>query len=557
MRWCACDTEDNSRELLEINPNEAAYKSTILQIAAIDDNDERFYFGRNSKVFLQFIEYSVYESFYFHNLGYDLGILFRSELDRLDCTFVGGRLIKATYKGKIFLDSFNLYPMALAKVGEAFGLEKLPLNEQSKTYIYRDVEIVARAVKAMYRLAASFGIERLPNTLGGLATKIYKTISGGELIYDDFCCGCDRPPYLYGGRVELFRDKVRGQIKYTDINSLYPAVMREWFPDEISKVSGDTRRLHKWGISKITIRVPNGMYITPLPVRREDDSIYYPTGTIHGWYCNIEIQNAIDFGCELVKIHEQYASEESVQPYKGYVEMFYDKRLKSDNAADKLMLKLLMNNLYGQLCVSGEIGRWCYQNDTNVQNGTKLIGRKILSKHKVPLPEHCNYVHGAHITAYARIRLFKYMMLVKPENLIYCDTDSIIFVGDIPFDISNKLGEMKLESEAGFAATFAPKMYQFGNEFKAKGVKREQAEEFIKERCVITDRPFRIKEACHYFYQDLEEGKPRASVWRPVKKTIRTGYNKKDLRKGRYYPIVHKSVGNVPLRKTKQKKAPN
>ena len=551
MSWCAFDLEDNSRELLEINPNEPAYKSEILQIAAVDEDGERFYFGRNYRVFLEFIACSKYDTFYGHNVGYDLGVLFRNRLDDIDCTFVGGRLIKASYAGKIFLDSFNLYPMALAKVGTAFGLQKLALDEQSKEYIYRDCEITRLGVGAMQAIARSFGIEKLPNTLGGLASKIYKTLGNGDLIYDDISCGYDRPPYLYGGRVELFRDRVRGQIKYTDINSLYPSVMRGEFPTEVSKVG--TKKLERWGISKVTVRVPNDTFVAPFPVRREDGSIWYPVGEISGWYCNVEIQNGLDNGCELVNIHEQYASEGSVSPYKSYVEMFYDKRLKCDNEADKLMLKLLMNNLYGQLCVSGEIGRWCYQTDLNVTEGTKLIGKKVLSKHKTPLPEHCNYVHGAHITAYARIKLFNYMKMVKPENLIYCDTDSIIFNGEIPFPISDKLGEMKLENTANFAATHAPKMYQFGKDFKAKGVKKEQAEEFIKERCVITDRPFRLKESCHYFYQDCEVGKPRASVWRAVKKNIRTQYDKKDLRKGRYYPIINKSKAITPKKTNKKK----
>ena len=87
-------------------------------------------------------EYIIYA----HNCQYDIGNLFPKDLDALDFVLVGTRMIKATWGKKIFADSFNIWPMALRKLGPAFGLEKLETDVLSREYCERDVEILHRAM---------------------------------------------------------------------------------------------------------------------------------------------------------------------------------------------------------------------------------------------------------------------------------------------------------------------------------------------------------------------------------------------------------------------------
>ncbi|EFP00492.1 hypothetical protein CRE_21759 [Caenorhabditis remanei] len=79
-----------------------------------------------------------------------------------------------------------------------------------------------------------------------------------------------------------------------------------------------------------------------------------------------------------------------------------------------------------------------------------------------------NVVYGSITTAIARIRLYKAMMLVGPENLIYCDADSVIFrqkIGEDPLKSlkGDGLGMLTNEVPAGKriteVVTVAPKVY--------------------------------------------------------------------------------------------------
>lgn len=529
--FCAFDTEDNTREFT--SKGKASYGSKIVQAAAIGEEGDRYHFGDSRDKLLHFIEHSSYDKFYAHNLQYDLGVLFRNNFSDLDITFVGGRLIKARYRNKTLLDSMNIFPMALARLGEQFGLNKMVLDEHSQEYIFRDCEIVVKAIRYAQDFAKEFDV-KLPNTLGGLAFAIFKSIGLKNENCDFIPDGLERPPYLYGGRCELFREDCSGKIIYADINSLYPAMMLNKYPDHVGKLT--TKRLPKYGVAEVSLEVPE-CHIAPLPYRREDDSIFYPTGKLNGWWTVPEIENALEKGAKLLKIHNVLGSESGNPCYAPFVRNLYKRRLNAKNHSEKLMLKLCMNNLYGQLCTRGEITRYCHFNE--LKHGMIIAGDKALMNHKIPLPVHTNYIHGSYVTSYGRIELQKLLNQIAPENLIYTDTDSIIFNGEKfqPFSFSDKLGELKLEKERQYCRTYSPKCYELDGEHLAKGVKKDLAKEFNLKGEASYDQPFKLKESIHFYQDDSVKGNFRASVWRKVTKFRRQKYDKKVLRDGIYYPI--------------------
>jgi hypothetical protein len=201
--------------------------------------------------------------------------------------------------------------------------------------------------------------------------------------------------------------------------------------------------------------------------------------------------------------------------------------------------KLLMNNLYGRLAIGGTISRSLILTDRNKDCPDGIpFGGKILMDHQMPLPEFTNYLHAAHVLSYARIKLHSYLRMIPADDLIYCDTDSIIFFcrGEIPFPVSKQLGEMKLESWGTRCTPILPKMYIFDETYKAKGVPKHKAKSFIETGRAEYESPFKLREAIRFY--DAENGR-KLSVWRKVEKIKSAKYDKKRI-SGKFFlpPIL-------------------
>lgn len=527
MNFICFDTEDNSKELLA--SGKSGFDKETTQIAAIKGNGNKFYNLGNVPQFLRWLELQPERFIYAHNLQYDLGNLFGHELDTLDCTLVGSRLIKAVWGNKVFVDSFNLWPMAAKKIGKAFGLEKLETASMAtdKAYVFRDVEIIHAAVSFVWNFAAQLGLKSVPSTLGGLGVAVWKSIGGKNVHDSNTLCR----EALYGGRVELFKvENESASVAYTDINSLYPFVMTKPFPVQMEPQLD----LPEFGVARILIKVPE-TDLPVLPVRDKQGRILYPYGTLAGVWTIAEIRKAIEAGAKLLKVLEVLGTNESFQPYSDYVRKLYAIRLAAQSEAEKLFFKLLLNTLYGRLGSTGTIGRTVWQTERNCREGIPY-GEKVLVNYQMPLAEEVNWAHAAYITAYGRLALYDYIRKAGVASMIYCDTDSCIFDCPnkrLPFPISAELGQMKLESWEQVALTYAPKMYQVGQTYKAKGVPKHLQKQYIEHGKAEYDLPYKFREAVAFF--DRNNSK-RLSVWRKVNKVNRAKYDKKELRGNRYFP---------------------
>ncbi|CAL2042000.1 unnamed protein product [Caenorhabditis brenneri] len=98
-----------------------------------------------------------------------------------------------------------------------------------------------------------------------------------------------------------------------------------------------------------------------------------------------------------------------------------------------------------------------------------LVARKPL-KESVKTPRFCNVVYGSITTALARIRLYEALNRVGAKNLIYCDTDSIMFLQPVGADLlgnlcGDGLGKLTNEVKQGMriteVVTIAPKVYTY------------------------------------------------------------------------------------------------
>lgn len=535
------DTEDDSKECMAAGSGKTGFDKKITQIAAITAEGKKFYCAGDVGKFKQWLLHQPEQYFYSLNIKYDLGALFADSLDQLDQTLVGGRVIKAVWGKKTFVDVFNIWPMSVAKLGKAFGLEKLETDSMStdKKYVFRDVEIIRRAMLFTWEFARSLGLEKLPATLGGLCVSVWREWDGVNCHDSTALCR----NALFGGRVELF--KVRNDsdsICWTDINSLYPSVMRGAFPGPLQ--AWGKKRLPKFGIVTATVKVPE-MVLCPLPFRHEDGMILYPWGKFTGTWTIAELENAISLGVKLVAVKECYGTNESITPYKDFVDRLYLARQRGQSDAENLFYKLLMNNLYGRLGTTGKIGRTVWQSKENRNKGVPF-GERVLVTYQMPLSEETNWSHAAYVTAYGRISLLNHMRAIGADagsgGMIYCDTDSCIFdcpSRQIPFPVGDALGQMKLVSWEKECETYAPKMYHIGKTWKAKGVPVRLAKEFIEQGHVEYDLPFNMREAIAFFDRGNIK---KLAVWRKVRKERKSTYTRKRLDGNRYFPCKINAV---------------
>lgn len=505
FKWVVYDTEDDSEELLA--SGRSGFDKRVTQIAAVDNKGNSHYSRGNIPAFLKWLK-GFDGWIYAHNQQYDLSNLFRERLEDVTMLFIGSRLLRASWKGLRFRDSLNMFPMTLKKVGESIGLKKLKRNSSDRDYVERDVEIVALALKRLLRLAREYDLEQLPGTIGGLAMKVWKGSFGANTFYDDQLSRAA----LYGGRVELFRRKA-SNVTVLDINSLYPSVMRKPFPESAERL----RNLDCEGIAEATVKVSD-CFVAPLPYRTAEGRIQFPVGKFRGQWPVCELRNATENGAKILKLHSVIGSRKLVQPYKDFVEHFYRKRMESQNDADRLFFKLLMNNLYGQLATKGTLTMF-----------RKVDGVPIIQDLKVPPPEHTNLIHAAMVTGYGRVELFRHLKKYE-SDLCYCDTDSVIFRGRWTERESGALGEMKLVQKARSFRAEGPKLYMLDEKWKAKGVPQSVAADFAREGEATFSLPFKVRES-------ITSGNlRRAGVWRKTGKRRRETVETKTFKSGVFYP---------------------
>src|ERR1035437_7563 len=108
----------------------------------------------------------------------------------------------------------------------------------------------------------------------------------------------------YGGRTEIFFNRpVRGNIYYIDVNSEYPAAMRDGlFPSLDNYYWVDTTDFTKEGMTEVTIECSKDMKYPYLPHRTK--KLIYPTGKWRAKYTNFQIREAVKLGYIVHEVHD-------------------------------------------------------------------------------------------------------------------------------------------------------------------------------------------------------------------------------------------------------------
>ena len=421
----------------------------------------------------------------------------------------------------VFRDSAGLLPYSLAQTCDMMQVEnkKQPFDVKSikkvtpelREYCFYDCISLFECLKKYFEMHGV--VERPPMTRSGMSFFMYKKFENiqtdKELPYfPNFTKDFARKAY-YGGRTEVFRF-YGTNIKCYDINSMYPAVMRNnKVPHEYLVTTvpydGDQHTLSPGCIADITVRSPRFMQYPLLPYRR--DKLYFPIGEWRGVYCWPEIQAAKKAGYKILEVHEiQHYETHNI--FKDFIDHYYKIKQKTKCPAEKQKCKDIMNHLYGRFGMRTEregVTLDPKDDDADIVFSAMKdnVQRCLYSETKKLFSYNAPQI-SAYITSLARVQLWK---LLVESSALYCDTDSIFTTKK--FKTGTGLGELKLEKRMKEVVFVKPKVYSMlldrgAEETKVKGVKRKliSPNEFAQFKKMITVS----KEKRSLEYHDVDRG---------------------------------------------------
>ena len=277
----------------------------------------------------------------------------------------------------------------------------------------------------------------------------------------------------FGGRTEVFKPIFDSEIcdkewlYYYDVNSLYPTMMLNKFPNKFKRWVVGKRQYNKksFGVWRVRVRVPKDMYMPPLPVKH-NHKLIFPTGEFIGQWTIYEIEYAKSQGVEILEYIKGVEFEDGGYIFKSFITSLYSLRLEAKKKGDKVtdtMTKLIMNSTYGKMGISKEKNNLVF--DEGQEEPIRLITELTVNGTHIRLAEKkadmgeafSNVAIACYVTSYARVHLHKEATKVGVHHIYYCDTDSLF--SDKPMETGQELGQMKLEYKCKSACFLMPKTY--------------------------------------------------------------------------------------------------
>lgn len=420
---------------------------------------------------------------------------------------INGRIVSMFLGNCELRDSFSIIPEPLRNFGDKREIDYQHLEsnvrdqykEEIHEYLFYDCKILYDACSA-YRKAAGTKKTIASNALAyskKLGINPGKTNARFDKKYRKF---------YYGGRTELFgHARTERNIKILDIHSAYPFAMSHDHATGSEFTRGDDlSNLTKEEIQRSFIKIEcmsHGAF--PKRISGPEGGLCFPHEydeySVTGW----EYLVAKEFGLfDHEKIISVRTTDQTIN-FRDYVEHWYAKKSaikKSDDPINYTIAKIMMNSLYGKLaqnickyydyqifpggtpiCEDFELDldepmvcTKCGKKDS--EHGWELATefgqheihrRSSLYKYKLKFGVEWearslfnNVATGASITGFTRAHLLRAMCMVGRENVIYCDTDSIICtsgtdISKIP--VSERLGDWEIEDDCAPIGHFAGK----------------------------------------------------------------------------------------------------
>ena len=430
-------------------------------------------------------------SVYAHNGGkFDFHFIIDYLEKEKALTVINGRIAKAKMGKATMRDSYCILPVPLSALEKdqfdysilKKGKRELAENKiKISEYLKSDCLYLHKYVK---EFTDTYGVNL---TLAATALKQWGELGGkvprsDKMYYDKFL------PHYYGGRVEPFKSGIfEGDYKIYDIKSAYPTAMQ--FEHPIGTDYYETRK-------PCDSQLPNALLTVDcksdgaFPMRTKE-GLYFPRekGIYHitGW----EFIKAVETGTiSNHKILNAYVFTETCS-FKQYVDHFYAMKSEADFqlsiaktdteksfwGARRTFAKLFLNSLYGKFAANPQNYEEFYLDEygafpkNGFAPGPLYKDMQLFSR---DLPEDkwkfYNVVTAASITGWVRAYLWE--SIQRCQEVLYCDTDSIICRNGDALPMGKDLGNWDLEGQAHKVAIAGKKLYAcFGDFGKGKTTK--------------------------------------------------------------------------------------
>lgn len=429
-----------------------------------------------------------------------------------------------------FLAVQNFLAGGVKAWGELLGLPKLEVDfdqvdrETLSTYCRRDTEITGRAFLEWLRFCQAHDMGGFAHTRASQAFRCWRHrfLTEKVLHYDQVAHNQFVRRAYYGGRVECGQlgRWTGGRLVKLDVNSMYPAVMRdEWYPVKLKQWVRDpsldyVRKALRTMCVVAEVELDTDEAAYPL---RDGGKLLFPHGRFVAHLCTPSLTHALAAG-HVVKIRQAMTFTRA-KLFTGFVDEWYKLRQRyqaEGNAIYAQNCKLILNSLYGKF---GELREKVVVEGDDDENG--FYRRECSVPRELVWPEPPRFdwrydpadypdtdtVRGiewaawgkyqvtagqeegpysmpaiaAHVTDYGRMLLWRYMLAVGHENVVYSDTDSLI----VPLETAHRLeedvddhrlGALKVEGVSDRFEANGPKDYRFGDETRRKGIRSNATE---------------------------------------------------------------------------------
>jgi len=418
------------------------------------------------------------------------------------------KMKSCTIKLKI-LNIQNFWPCSVKKIGEEVGIPKTEVDfdtvtdDDLLTYCYNDCNIIYKGMLHWFDFVVNNDMGRFGITLASQAFNAYRH------KYMDFKIGIhnhgkalelERYAY-YGGRNECFYiGKLNRKMIYAlDINSMYPYVMRDYeFPHFLKTYTEKCplkiipEILEKYAVvAECVIDTDSPVYAV-----KHNHKTMFPVGRFTTGLCTGSFKYAFEQG-HLKKVN-RLAVYSKAKIFKRWVIDMYAVRERFFNEGNDTfahITKLLLNSLYGkfaqkmdEVVLQGNTKDYQFKSELMLEYGTGVWTQYIqmgnyfkVVRNKVLEGFNSFPAISAHVTDYARLYLWDLIQKAGPDNIFYCDTDSIYCnkagldrLG--PYIVKTAIGKLKLEKKASSMEIYGCKDYIFGSARVIKGVPKKAVE---------------------------------------------------------------------------------
>lgn len=478
------------------------------------------------------------------NLEYDMMNLFKDDLDTFPkrIWFGKSRLISFMFGKQLFYDTLNHWKISVAEMGKVVGEEKLPLDltdtEKLLARCKSDCRITRKFIVEMLKRYDKLGARpksTLPSSSLDLFVNRFNRMNYEEIPTEDndfvkrgYFGGRTECHYL--GKIDCHKNEVE-KIVYVDINSMYPSVMLYDFPYPFNPENRVD--LDAFGVTEAIVEVNQDVPVLPI---KHNGKLVFPNGRLQGVWTNAEIQYAQKVGgVKIKKLIRGLVYPCSLKPFDSFITELWDARKNTDDKLMRDTYKLFSNSLYGKFG-QGRERRKVIPFSKYLENPEKYPSKStpfifddrlvVLNEEADKYPKNSVLIWAAYVTSYARIKLHSLMLSIKEKGarLLYCDTDSVMFLGNPRLvESSKELGEFKIEHVLDAVDIKLPKFYRAFKEHeivieRVKGVPRRVAKEFFDHNEATFEKP-------NKFFESMRRG-VKMNEWKPVTKSLRSQYDK-------------------------------